>query len=120
MTEPIAAVLLALVGLWVLIGGVVAAIAIPGGRLARVDPAARGAPVLFRVLILPGVVGLWPVVIARLRAGDREAPPPPRSMRPLRRAHGWAWAAAALALAVVIALGLWRVSRAAAAVGAAP
>ncbi len=29
----------------------------------RVDAGARGAPMLFRVLILPGAAALWPVVL---------------------------------------------------------
>ena len=32
---------------------------------AKVDGAARGTSVLFRLLILPGTVALWPVLTAR-------------------------------------------------------
>jgi hypothetical protein len=31
----------------------------------RVDEAARGAPIGFRLLILPGTVALWPLLAAR-------------------------------------------------------
>jgi hypothetical protein len=31
----------------------------------RVDEAARGAPVVFRLLILPGTVALWPLMAAK-------------------------------------------------------
>lgn len=31
--------------------------------VSRVDPGARGAPPAFRLLILPGVVALWPVLL---------------------------------------------------------
>ncbi len=31
--------------------------------VSRVDPAAAGAPIGFKLLILPGVVGLWPMVL---------------------------------------------------------
>jgi hypothetical protein len=35
----------------------------------RVDPAAHGAPVGFRLLILPGCAALWPLLLGRwLRA----------------------------------------------------
>lgn len=33
--------------------------------IARVDPAARGAPLAFRLLILPGVTALWPVLAVK-------------------------------------------------------
>lgn len=39
----------------------------------RVDPSAREGGVGFRLLILPGTVALWPLMVARLRAGG---PPP--------------------------------------------
>jgi hypothetical protein len=36
----------------------------------RVDEAARGAPLGFRLLILPGTVALWPLMTAKwLKAG---------------------------------------------------
>ncbi len=42
--------------------------------VARVDAAARGAPTAFRLIILPGVVALWPVLALRwvraLRQGE--------------------------------------------------
>jgi hypothetical protein len=31
----------------------------------RIDPAARKAPVGFRLIILPGVVALWPILARR-------------------------------------------------------
>ncbi|MEZ5398436.1 MAG: hypothetical protein R2729_02135 [Bryobacteraceae bacterium] len=34
-------------------------------RLDRFDPAAQGAGVWFRILILPGLAALWPIVVAR-------------------------------------------------------
>jgi hypothetical protein len=40
----------------------------------RVDPAARGASIGFRLLILPGTVALWPLMVTRWmrapKAGD--------------------------------------------------
>lgn len=42
--------------------------------VGRVDAAARGAPLAFRLVILPGVVALWPVLARRwaraLRKGE--------------------------------------------------
>jgi len=34
--------------------------------VARLDPAARSAPLLFRALILPGAAALWPFLALRL------------------------------------------------------
>lgn len=31
----------------------------------RVDPAAASSPLIFRVVILPGSIGLWPVVLLK-------------------------------------------------------
>jgi hypothetical protein len=31
----------------------------------RVDPAAKGAPLGFRLLILPGCAALWPLLLGR-------------------------------------------------------
>lgn len=61
--------------------------------LTRLDPATRGAGIFFRILITPGLVVLWPVMLMkwtrRIRGfepyGDTEAPVSPRK---LRRAHG--------------------------------
>jgi hypothetical protein len=40
----------------------------------RVDEAARGAPIGFRLLILPGTVALWPLMVTKWmrapKAGD--------------------------------------------------
>ncbi len=48
----------------------------------RIDPAARGAGVGFRLLILPGVVALWPLLFLRWRRGG----PPPTERSPHRDA----------------------------------
>ncbi|RJP30818.1 MAG: hypothetical protein C4547_16240 [Phycisphaerales bacterium] len=37
----------------------------------RIDPAARGSPWTFRLLILPGVIALWPVLARRWRRAPR-------------------------------------------------
>jgi hypothetical protein len=44
--------------------------------VGRLDEAARGAPLGFRLLILPGAVALWPLIAVRwLRAGGTEGRP---------------------------------------------
>jgi hypothetical protein len=42
--------------------------------IARIDPAARGAHG-FRLVVLPGLVLLWPLVVLRWRAALRDASP---------------------------------------------
>lgn len=39
--------------------------------IGRVDPAARGSPWGFRLLMLPGVAVLWPVVAVKWRRAAR-------------------------------------------------
>jgi len=39
--------------------------------IEQMDPAAHAAPWTFRLLILPGVVALWPILVRRWRQGSR-------------------------------------------------
>ena len=42
--------------------------------ISRVDPASKGSGIGFRLIILPGVAALWPVLVARwIRAMGRAA-----------------------------------------------
>lgn len=45
------------------------------GGAARIDPAARGKglPVRVRLMILPGIIGLWPLMLIKLLV--QKAPP---------------------------------------------
>ncbi len=54
-------------GLYAALGLVVALIYMFGGA-GRIDPAAKGKgmPLRARLLIMPGVIGLWPVMVAKL------------------------------------------------------
>ncbi|MDE2978389.1 MAG: hypothetical protein OXU63_12840 [Acidobacteriota bacterium] len=45
--------------------------------VGRIDPAARSAGTGFRLIILPGVAALWPVLLRRWLAGRR--PPSERN-----------------------------------------
>lgn len=51
--------------IYAIIGAVVAAAFLTVG-LGRIDPSARGS-YLFRILLIPGSVGLWPLVLMRWR-----------------------------------------------------
>ena len=54
--------------------GLVLAIPFVAFGVSRVDRSAHGAPILFRLLILPGAVALWPIV-ARWWLSGRGEPP---------------------------------------------
>ena len=51
------------------LAGLVFAVPFVWRGVERVDPAARGATWGFRVVIVPGVVVLWPLLLRRWRAG---------------------------------------------------
>ena len=40
----------------------------------RIDSSAKGAPVFFRFLILPGAAALWPVLLGRWLRGQSHLP----------------------------------------------
>ena len=70
--------ILLIVQYYAIVGAVVAAAFLPVG-VGRISHEARGS-YLFRLLVLPGIVGLWPVVLWRWftlererRAGEDEA-----------------------------------------------
>ena len=42
--------------------------------LGRIDPSARGAPWGFRLIVLPGVVALWPLLLRRWASGATDPP----------------------------------------------
>jgi hypothetical protein len=47
------------------VAGLVFASAFVIWGVQRVDPAAKGAPLGFRLLILPGCAALWPLLLSR-------------------------------------------------------
>jgi hypothetical protein len=57
---------------WLTVGAIVA---VPFLALAvgRVVEGARGSSLAFRLLVLPGAILLWPVILRRWIAGDRGA-----------------------------------------------
>ena len=63
---------IALLGIYLAIG-VLFSVPFVAIGVARVDPAARGASWGFRMLILPAVVALWPL-LARRWVGGRTRP----------------------------------------------
>ena len=100
----IATAILDAIMLWGSIGGIVALVFLTIG-VDRIDEDARGA-YMFRVLIVPGVVLLWPLVLWRwwvLETGRdqwhlRHAPP--------RRSHAKVWVVLALLVPAILVTAL--------------
>ena len=67
MSERAAELLVLGLGIYALIGLLVGLIYVFGGA-GRIDPAAKGKGLPFRVrlMILPGIAGLWPVMLTKL------------------------------------------------------
>jgi len=84
--------------------GVVFAVVCQVRGLARLDPAAAGAGWGFRLLITPGIIGLWPVLARRWRRGP--GPIHPSAPARLRRAHAWLWKLLVVLGPVVVALAI--------------
>lgn len=75
--ETIASVLVSLLGAYAGLG-VLFAVPFVARGIERVDPAARGASPGFRLIVLPGVVALWPLLARRWWRGAG-APPVERN-----------------------------------------
>lgn len=71
MPESLAITILLALAAYASLGSVFAAWFLARG-VGRVDPAAAGSGVWFRLIILPGVVALWPVLALKARAAARE------------------------------------------------
>ena len=67
VTEEIANVIVLALGIYAAIGLLVALVYVFGGA-GRIDPAAKGKgmPIRVRLMIVPGVIGLWPLMLKKL------------------------------------------------------
>lgn len=67
MSQALANLIVTTLGIYAGLGLLVALVYMFGGA-GRIDPAARGKglPIRARLLILPGIVGLWPLMAAKL------------------------------------------------------
>ena len=70
--ETIVGAILGILGLYLALGFVFGIVFIFLG-VQRVDPAAAGAGIFFRLMILPGVAVFWPLLALRWLAGSGEA-----------------------------------------------
>lgn len=97
--------MLALMGVYLLIG----CMAAPGLHLylAKHDPGVAGAGWMFRAIITPGLIALWPFMAWRIRAGTAQPHPEAwTSSRRLRGAHKHLTRALAVAIPLVAAVAL--------------
>jgi len=60
--------LVSALGIYLGAGALFALVFVFGGGLGRVDPTARAGTLGFRLLILPGVAALWPLLAWRWRS----------------------------------------------------
>ncbi|NRB03736.1 MAG: hypothetical protein HRU30_10785 [Rhodobacteraceae bacterium] len=71
----------------------------------RIDEDARGAYV-FRVLIIPGILLIWPLVLWRWWQLEAQSGRWLARYQPVRRAHGLAALAMSVAIALIVFFGL--------------
>ena len=74
MSETAANLLVSGLGIYAAIGLLIALAYLFGGA-GRIDPSAkgRGMPIRVRLMILPGIIGLWPLMLSKLFA-QKEPP----------------------------------------------
>ena len=81
MTEAVAHIVVWIAGLYLAAGAAFATVFVATG-VQRLDPVARDGTWGFRVVIVPGVVLLWPLLARRWAAGSVH---PPRESNAHRR-----------------------------------
>ena len=74
MFEQGAVLLVDALSLYALLG-VLFAFAFVSVGVKRIDSQAVGAGIAFRILIFPGTVAFWPLLLRRWAAGSTEPPP---------------------------------------------
>lgn len=74
MSETVAELIVLGLGVYALLGLLVGLVFMFGGA-GRIDPAAKGKGLPFRVrlLVLPGIIGLWPLMLTKLMT-QKESP----------------------------------------------
>ncbi len=92
--------LITTVEIWLAIGAVVALIFVTFG-IDRIEPNAKNGYV-FRVLILPGLCLLWPLVLWRWRLAESGGEDWRNRHSPQRKSAGWLGFGMAAAIAVIL------------------
>lgn len=90
--------------IWGIIGGLVALVFLSVG-MDRIDEDARGAYV-FRPLLIPGILLIWPLVLWRWWQIEAQAAPWMSRYRPVRKSHGIAVLAMSFAIVIAVSLAL--------------
>ncbi|MEO1786818.1 MAG: hypothetical protein AAFR41_07330 [Pseudomonadota bacterium] len=72
MSLALAELLVGAMAVYIAIGALVALVTVTVGA-PRIDPAARGMPIQARMLIFPGAMLLWPIMLIKLVT--QKAPP---------------------------------------------
>ncbi|WP_299597840.1 hypothetical protein [uncultured Tateyamaria sp.] len=89
---------------WGMIGALVAAVFLTIG-IDRIDEDARGAYV-FRPLLIPGVLLIWPIVLWRWWQIETERAAWANRYRPVRASYGLAIIAMSIGILVIVIAGL--------------
>jgi len=89
---------------WLMVGAVVALVFLTIG-IDRIDEDARGA-YIFRPLLVPGVLLIWPMVLWRWYALETGRADEAKRYKAVRGAHGFVAIGMAIAIGVIIATGL--------------
>lgn len=104
MGETIAAILLIVAAVY-LIAGLLFAIPFVVSGVNKIDEGAHGSSIGFRIIIIPGVIVFWPVLLKKwMRYGRQKEGAPKYSfaIKPLRKKHLLAWQILALLLPLLI------------------
>lgn len=89
---------------WGMIGALVAAVFLTIG-IDRIDEDARGA-YIFRPLLIPGVLLIWPIVLWRWWQVETERAAWANRYRPVRAPYGLAVIAMSIGIVVIVITGL--------------
>ena len=104
--EQLAMSVSAILTVYIAIGVVVAAF-LHIRALAVIDPSAKGSEFLFRVVITPGLVALWPMVPLKLWNKQSDFAPEPFAPRRLRALQGLLVILAAILLPIALGAALY-------------
>ncbi len=74
MSHTVAVTIVVILQIYLVVGLVFALYCFFAGGLRRIDHKAGEASRGFKMLIAPGLVGLWPVLLRRALGGDGESP----------------------------------------------
>ena len=87
MSVELATWIVRILGLYALVGVLFLPVFLARGA-QRIDPVAGDGTWGFKVMIAPGVVALWPLLLVRWRSGATEPPPECNAHRRAARANG--------------------------------